>query len=1280
MHLSMRRFLFALVLLHAPAALFAATRGVIFDDEGRPAAGARVTAHRVEPLAVKHRRMLEGSVRPELGATTTDANGEFVLGETGGGVLEIRVEREGFAPRRELILTGDEQVVLDLTTALPRTGRVMGKGKSLEGVLVAAYVDDSAVWTTRTDANGRYTIPDPHGWSSALVFVHPDFAPLPRKPDASLDVVLEPGEALTGTVVDAAGRAVSGATVMAGPWSTATSLEDGTFALGHVAAAQKTAFAFDARAFGTATRDGKPMTLRIEPRGTIIGTVRDAKERPLEGVPVYALPSSGKDEDSEHLLNSAVTDARGNYSIPHRDPVKYGVFAYAGTAFAFQVAEVQVRSAAAARADFVATKTEYLTGLVVDEKKRPVAGATLQYTVDGAPLIYGFIHGGGAPSGRSGPNGRFRLPRMNADVIRNMSLRLLALRAGYAAGISAAGEGDEPLTIVLPAGVELAGVVSDTAGQPVAGAGIALLQDPAAVVPLPLDSLMSAGQLRPFVATDAAGRFSVRVNGTTHDLSVWKEGFAGTRVGKIEVKAGAAPLQIVLEQGVEIRGRLTSKGASGSLAGTITARGIDMHFLGADVAEDGTFTLRGLRPGPYSLQYIGETGRSIEHQAKAPIADLTIELPALAQIRGRVTDASTGAVLRSYHVEFEMHSQDVADADAFTLEVSPAAGNLIVTAPGYVRAQKELSPEAGKPTEVALALTPGRAVDGVVTNENGSPVAGAWVRIGDHGDQYDQMERTGTDGEFHLPAIPREAATLEIRADGYVEREVAVAPGQSDVRLDVVLSAGRKVSGHVFTSDGAPVSGATVHASGEQMQIATTDDAGAFTIGGLAPGPYTLRASRDELQSEEVPLGDEIPADLALMMNPSKGAGRIHGTVKGFTAGAWMFGVVRTDKGAYAMIGGDGKYTIDRAEAGEVELRASAQSQSAAATSAPLRVTVIADGDLEANLIFRDDVIVRGTVTESAAPAAGRKVSFQSGEMQWSTTTNEHGSYELTGIEPGVLYDVEVEGPRPYNTRHLVGGSGTFDIHIEWSRVEGRVVDAGGTAVADAKVTITADGADGEGSSATDANGAFSLPVSRGAHVLTIAKEGFATHTRRVDANAGVLAITLTRTDGLRVRLTDARNGKALDGYVVAVDASGLQVARTSDAQKDGSMLVPVAAGAYRIAVSASGYASQSMHVNVPHAGDVRFALTPGGTLILQADRASSDLVKLVMPNGEEYVRCQCNGIAEIRLTGLTTTIENVAPGSYTMQLLDPRGLVKATQSLTIAEGQTTLVEMNVPD
>jgi hypothetical protein len=524
---------------------------------------------------------------------------------------------------------------------------------------------------------------------------------------------------------------------------------------------------------------------------------------------------------------------------------------------------------------------------------------------------------------------------------------------------------------------------------------------------------------------------------------------------------------------------------------------------------------------------------------------------------------------------------------------------------------------------------------------------------------------------------------MNVRADGYLSQEIEVAAGETDMRLDVVLARGRKVTGHVVSSDGAPVEGATVHAAGANMQTGTTDAMGAFVIEGLAEGAYNFMAKRDELLSEAVSFAAELPRDLVLVMKPSAGAGKIHGLVKGFSGGQWRMGTVHASPGwAYAMIGRDGTYTIERAPAGEVELQARAQSgHGEAATTAVVRVTVVAGGDVEANLAFRDDIVIRGVVTDSGAPAPGRNVRFASGRMNWSAMTGEGGRYQLTGVEPGNLYEVTVDGGEPaYTTSHRVTGSETFDIHIEWSRLEGRVIDGAGAPVPAAKVSVVTGDKHDAGDTATDAGGAFALRVARAPHVITIVKDGFATFTQRVEEGAAPLLVKLVQSSGLRVRLTDARDGRTLNGYVVAVDAAGLHVARADAAQKDGTMLVPIAEGAYRIAVSANGYASQSARASVPYQGELRFALTPGGTLIVRTDRPSADLVKLVLPNGEEYVRCQCNGIAEIRLTGTATTIQHVAPGNYTMQVLDERGLVKTSHPVTIAEGQTTQMEIQVPE
>jgi len=182
-------------------------------------------------------------------------------------------------------------------------------------------------------------------------------------------------------------------------------------------------------------------------------------------------------------------------------------------------------------------------------------------------------------------------------------------------------------------------------------------------------------------------------------------------------------------------------------------------------------------------------------------------------------------------------------------------------------------------------------------------------------------------------------------------------------------------------------------------------------------------------------------------------------------------------------------------------------------------------------------------------------------------------------------------------------------------------------------------------------------------------------------ATLATYAQSPSSTGSLSGTVHDA-NGKALRDVRVSVTGTPLgNESRSATSDARGAFTVSnLPAGAYRVSVSANGYASQSARVSVPMQGELRLALTPGGNLVVRTERASSDLMKLVLPSGEEYVRCQCNGIAEIRLTGTTTTIDHIAPGRYTMQVLDAEGRIKTTYPVTIEEGQTTIAEIHVPE
>jgi hypothetical protein len=111
------------------------------------------------------------------------------------------------------------------------------------------------------------------------------------------------------------------------------------------------------------------------------------------------------------------------------------------------------------------------------------------------------------------------------------------------------------------------------------------------------------------------------------------------------------------------------------------------------------------------------------------------------------------------------------------------------------------------------------------------------------------------------------------------------------------------------------------------------------------------------------------------------------------------------------------------------------------------------------------------------------------------------------------------------------------------------------------------------------------------------------------------------------------------------------------------------------LSTSANGYGTATVPIRAPARG-LRVALTPGGTLVIESPRDIKGRVRLVQPDGEEYVRCWCDGIAEIKVEGRRTTVEHVATGAYTMELVGADGRT-VSRAIVIPEGATTTVTID---
>ena len=1291
----MRRFVALSLLVIAPS-LHAAVRGTVFSSSGAAVENASVSLFRREALMEERERIASGRTREALATATTDAQGAFALDTKLQGVFELRVERNGFAPWRDMILAGENEVAVDLKPAAMRTGHVLAGGKPVAGAIVVAGNESGVLWSARTDERGSFTIADPKLWANGLRVLHPDHAMLAVRAPASLELTLPDGKSVRGRVISSDRKPVANATLFTSGWPAGATRDDGTFTIAHLPDDVKRIDAFSESELGSARRSAAEIEIRLEPAHSISGVVRDPKGRPLSGARVLALPSDAMSWDD---VRDAISDDKGNYSAGFFSAKDYNVQVEAPD-LDFDNGAAGLRAARTARLDFTAKARMYVEGTVVDERKRPIAGARLQFSAKQMPVVYASGLNAFGSSATSARDGHFRIAMLEGlGQYRGAGpMRLEATHPKYAAAqLNDFSAKSSPVTITMPDGIEVRGSVTDKEGKAIPGAGIILVQNPFGATPLPLDAYLASGYGRPFVESDAEGNFTLHLNDAPHDLAVAKEGFAPFRLGGMTPAAGQRPLAVVLERGVEIRGRVTAKKGVSSFEGVITAQGEDGSYASVEVREDGSFVIGSIAPGNYTLQYSG-VQTVLEKQVKAPAAGVLLELPARGEIRGRVIDKATNAALPQFSVLVMAPDREYGATDeyenveTFTSSAPIGSAEIVVSAPGYISETQRVTVDAEKPAAITIALARGRTISGRVTTETGLPVADATVSLDNDDEDFraESSAESGSDGEFEITGATREAVTLSVYKQGFISRDVEVE-GDIDRRLNIVLSAGLKASGRVVTSAGEPVEGAQIWAHSTtdsgSLQSATSAADGTFAIEGLSAGRYTIQASRSDLGDAQVTDVDPAAAaPILLTFPPSKGAGTIHGTVKDFAGGAWMYGVVMAGAGTKGIIGRDGTYRLENVRAGETEVRAYVASQRDQITTKPVKVTVVANEDIEVNLAIRTDIVLRGTVTEAGQPAVGRRISFSSQGGSWYTKTGENGAYEMNALEPG-LYRVTVETSqrsKNYTTRYQLKESATFDVAIAFAQLHGRVVDETGTPQAGVAVEVSSDEQEhdyGAEPIVTDAAGAFSANVTAApSYVVTATKKGFATAVQRVDNTRAPVVLRMLRSAGLRVRLTDARDGKTLPGIVVATNEARLIAGRTSDPEKDGTYAVPLGPGAYRISVSATGYASQSTRISVPFEGELRMPLTPGGNLVVNTPRGAGDLVKLVMPSGEEYVRCECNGIAEIRLTGATTTIEHVAPGRYTLQVLDIDGRIKTSYPITIEEGQTTVAEIHVPE
>ena len=207
--------------------------------------------------------------------------------------------------------------------------------------------------------------------------------------------------------------------------------------------------------------------------------------------------------------------------------------------------------------------------------------------------------------------------------------------------------------------------------------------------------------------------------------------------------------------------------------------------------------------------------------------------------------------------------------------------------------------------------------------------------------------------------------------------------------------------------------------------------------------------------------------------------------------------------------------------------------------------------------------------------------------------------------------------------------------------------------------------------SKTDRNGQVTLDAPHGATAIEVDKEGYGTV---IVATEPALLVKLTPSEETVVHIVDGHDGRPLSGWAMARDANG-RLIYPSHPTKGASLYFRLPPGRYRFSASADGYGSQTIVAEVP-SSDLRIPLPRGSRLLLQSHGNARRTARLIQADGDEYVRCWGNAVAEIRIDSRMAVVEPVAPGSYMLEIRQT-GAKPRTIPISVGEGETMTVSID---
>ncbi len=852
-------------------------RGRLLGPDDEPVAGAPVWSWLVPPRSRAMMRRygqvgMERAQRMPLPWAVTDGDGRFEVADLVSGPHRLTALVPGLPPAESDDLTleagATAEVTLRAVNGATVTATVVDPdGVPIAGVAATATVnrlergrmvfrfgpddDEEPVARGSSDQEGRLVLAGVPPRRLTLRLERSSFvdrtidADVPAEGTDLGEVLMEPGVAVHGHVVDGQGNGVAGALVSVGSEGVLFGLPEARAdAQGYFALEDRPRtgeLVLEARAEGYVPAG--PAKVAMPPEGIVDVRVRPALDLegrvadrdsgdPVAGARLTLLqevertgPGGAVMMRMGRQVGAAESADDGTFVLTGLAP---GEYTLAAAADSYRSRSLPVTLAAEERPRPLAVLLDtglVIAGEVVDRSGAPVAGADV--TVSAAESSTGMGRQGGARA-RSDDMGAFR-----AEGLAPGRYQVTARADGgrTARDVVEAGAGHVRLELAQTGAVE--GRVLDADGAPVAAA-----------------ELFAWGPDGRSATASADGSFRFpELSPGSYRVVASADGWAPDSAEVTVEEGRTANAELTLKRGGIVTGRVVG-------LSTADLEKCNVYGGGARTAPgpDGSFRLEGVRPGPVEVMaslLLAQRSRSVRTtvEADGPPTEVEIDFTAGASLsgtvrrRGRgvagmtVTASSTTGRGSTSTITGERGDWQVSGLEPGTVEVAAADGR------GRVLVGRTV--EVEDHARVDLDIPGGELGGRVVESDTRRPVPGAEVTVTVEGSpRAERATLTGEDGAFAVADLPDGTAAVRASATGYMvgEASTAVSMGQApDVVLELRPEQGLELL--LREADGLP--------AGEVYVIPMR--------GGQTEEPVWARCDRDgRVRITSLPAGDYV--------------------------------------------------------------------------------------------------------------------------------------------------------------------------------------------------------------------------------------------------------------------------------------------------------------------------------------------------------------------------------------------------------------------------------------